>query len=450
VPVSAAALQRAPKSETIAATMGSVNGGSRRLSSHWRDVAWQSSGASLAQLVGIVGMPVLTRLYTPKDFAVQSLFLQVVTYATALVTWRYEYFIQLPKSDDDVHALNRLVLVLGCIFVLVSTPVLWIFRNAFAIPLGNPDVAPWLFLAPATALLFSWAVAAQNNAQRLADFRISGLSELVGKLAYVSTGIVGALIYPGAVGLVITTAVAAIGKSGFVLLQRPIWGRAPLQTDAGAVRRVQRHYGRLATSTVVSHMLSTSAFAIPQVAIARLYGADVLGQFALVMATVFLPSGLLGTAIGQVYYQRAAKQWAEGAGVSTLWRDMVHKLLMIGVPVYVAVALLSEVAYPFVFGGHWHLAGEFAKWMAIAAFVTFVSSPMDRTCLIVGAASYSILWSVYRLLSTLVLVWLAAVLGFSPLSFVIAFVAQMCLALGIDLWMSYRFSQGRMRIFARR
>ena len=204
--------------------MGSVNGGSRRLSSHWRDVAWQSSGASLAQLVGIAGMPVLTRLYTPKDFAVQSLFLQVVTYATALVTWRYEYFIQLPKSVDDVHALNRLVLVLGCIFVLVSTPVLWIFRNAFAIPLGNPDVAPWLFLAPATALFFSWAVAAQNNAQRLADFRTSGLSELVGKLAYVSTGIVGALIYPGAVGLVITTAVAAIGKSGFVMLQRPIWG----------------------------------------------------------------------------------------------------------------------------------------------------------------------------------------------------------------------------------
>jgi teichuronic acid exporter len=395
-------------------------------------------------------MPVLTRLYTPKDFAVQSLFLQVVTYATALVTWRYEYFVQLPKSDDDVRALNRLVLVLGCITVFASTPLLWIFRDALAAPMGNPDVATWLFLAPSTAVLFSWAVAAQNNAQRLADFRTSGLSELVGKLAYVSTGIVGGLMHPGAVGLVITTAVAAIGKSGFVLLQRPTWRRAPLRTDDGAVRRVQRHYGRLATSTVVSHLLSTSAFAIPQVAIARLYGVDVLGQFALALATVFLPSGLLGTAIGQVYYQRAAKQWAEGSAFSTLWRDMVHKLLMIGIPVYAAVALLSEVAYPFVFGDQWHLAGEFAKWMAIAAFVTFVSSPMDRTCLIVGAASYSILWSVYRLLSTLVLVWLASALAFSPLSFIIAFVAQMCLALGIDLWMSYRFSQGRLRIFARR
>jgi teichuronic acid exporter len=422
---------------------------SRRFSSYWRDVAWQLSGTSLAQLVGIAGLPVLTRLYTPEDFAVQSLFLQVVNYGTALVTWRYEYFVQLPKLDDDVRALNRLVLVLGCITLLVFTPLFWIFRNTLAAPLGNSEVATWLFLVPLSAVLFSWAVAAQHNAQRFADFRTSGLSELAGKLAYVSTGIGGALIHPGAFGLIITTAVAAIGKLGFVLLRRPARGRAPLRSDIDAVRRVKSLYGRLATATVVSHLLSTSALAIPQVAIARLYGADVLGQIALVLATIFLPSAFLGTAIGQVYYQRAAKQWADGSAFSTLWRDMAQKLLMIGVPVFAIVALLSEVAYPFVFGDQWRLAGEFATWMSIASFASFVSSPMDRTCLIVGAASYSILWSVYRVVSTVVMIWLASALDFSASSFVIAYAAQLCVQYGIDLWMSHRFSQGRLGIFAR-
>jgi teichuronic acid exporter len=443
-------VQRTPKSEKITAPVGGEAGGSQRFSSYWRDVAWQSSGASLAQLVGIAGIPVLTRLYAPEEFAIQSLFLQVVTYVTALVTWRYEYFVQLPKSDDDVRALNRLVLILGFLSAVALTPVFWIFRGAVAVQFGNSGVAPWLFLAPLTAVLFSWAVAAQNNAQRLGDFRTSGLSELVGKLAYVSTGIAGAMMHLGSAGLIVTTAVAAIGKSGLVLLQRRMWRKVPLRTDVGAVRRVQRHYGRLATSTVISHLLSTSALAIPQVAIARLYGIDVLGQFALVMATIFLPSGLLGAAIGQVYYQRAAKQWADGSAFSALWRDMVHKLLIIGVPAYIAAALLSEVAYPFVFGDQWQLAGEFGKWMAIAAFGSFVSSPMDRTCLIVGVASYSILWSIYRLVSTVVVVWLASTLGLSPSSFVIAFAAQMCAAYGIDFWMSYRFSQGRLGNLVRR
>src|SRR5688500_11481689 len=111
------------KAERITAPMSSEVGETPRFSSYWRDVAWQLSGTSLAQLVGIAGLPVLTRLYTPEDFAVQSLFLQVVTYATALVTWRYEYFVQLPKSHDDVRALNRLVLFLGVITVLASTPL---------------------------------------------------------------------------------------------------------------------------------------------------------------------------------------------------------------------------------------------------------------------------------------------------------------------------------------
>ena len=43
---------------------------------YWRDIRWQASGNALAQLVGIPGMPLLTRLYMPADFATQSLFAQ--------------------------------------------------------------------------------------------------------------------------------------------------------------------------------------------------------------------------------------------------------------------------------------------------------------------------------------------------------------------------------------
>lgn len=421
----------------------------RTFPNYWRDIFWQSSGSSLAQLVGIAGIPILTRLYTPEDFAVQSLFLQVVTLATALVTWRYEYFVQLPKSDDDVRFLNGLVLALGAFAVLILTPVFWILRDGLAQQLGNQDVAPWLSLAPATAVLVSWAVAAQNNAQRFGDFKTSGLSELAGKLSYVSTGIAGALLSLGAGGLVMTTAFGAIGKAAYVFLLRPRWGKETLRTGVHPMQRVLARYGRLATSTVLAHLLTSSAIAMPQIALAHLYGANVLGQFALAMATIYLPSGLLGVAIGHVYYQRAAQQWANGSPFFTLWRSTALKLLMIGVPVFGLVVLLSKHAYPFIFGDQWDLAGEFAALMAIAAFGSFVSSPMDRTCLVVGAGSYSVVWSVYRVLSTAVVIWLALALRITPQSFVVALVIQMCVAYGIDFWMSFRFSHGRLGIFAK-
>ena len=439
-----------PEAERITATMGREVAGNRRLSSYWRDVAWLSSGAGLAHLVGIVGIPALTRLYAPEDFAVQSLFLQVVTFATAIVTWRYEYFVQLPKLDEDASALNGLVLALGAVAVLILTPLFWIFRSGLARQFGNQDLAPWLFLAPTTAVLVSWAIAAQNNSQRFGDFRTSGLSELAGKLSYVSTGITGAWMHLGVVGLVLTTAVSAIGKSAYVLLLRAGRGQWGLRTSIEPIQRVRRRYGRLATSTVFAHLLSTSAIATPQIAMAHLYGADTLGQFALVLATIYLPSGLLGAAIGQVYYQRAAQQWAEGSSFFALWRSTARKLVVVGVPVYGAVALLSGLAYPFIFGDQWHRAGEFAATMAVAACGSFLSSPMDRTCLVVGAGSYLVIWSIYRTVSTAVVIWIAWAQGFTPVGFVKLLVAQMCVAYGIDFWMSRRFSQGRLGVFSGR
>lgn len=419
----------------------------RPIRNYWRDIAWLASGSTLAQLVGIAGFPILTRLYSPGDFAVQALFLQVVTLATAVVTWRYEYFVQLPKSDDDALALNGLVMCLGLFAVLILSPLFWIFQEGIAERIGNRDVGRWLVLAPATAVLVSWGIASQNNAQRLGDFKTSGLAELTGKLAYVISGIAGALVQLGTAGLVVTTAIGAILKSACVFLFSPMVGTQRLRIRAEPMQQVRTRYGRLATSTVFAHLLAASSVTVPQVAMAHLYGADAVGQFALVLATIYLPSGLLGAAIGQVYYQRAAQQWADGSSFFALWRATVNKLLIIGVPVYGMAALLSGFAYPYVFGSQWHLAGEFATWMSLAAFGSFVSSPMDRTCLVVGAGSYLMIWSAYRALSTLFVAWLGWSQGFTPSSFVVAMVIQMSVTYGIDLWMSFRFSQGRLGVF---
>jgi teichuronic acid exporter len=411
-------------------------------SSYWRDIGWQASGNTLAQLVGVAGIPLLTRLYAPADFAAQSLFIQVVTVCTAVVTWRYEYFVQLPKSDDEAKSLNGLVMLAGLLALLVMTPILWLLQEPLARQLGNPELASWLVLAPLTAVLVSWGIAAQNNAQRHRDFKNSGLGELVGKLAYVGTGVLGALVHLGSLGLILTTALGALVKTGFVFMRRSAWRVRPVSFDLRGVHTARRQYGRLATSTVAAHLLSTSAVAVPQVALGHLYGADVLGQFALVLATIYLPSGLLGAAVGQVYYQRAAASWADQEPFHGLWKETLNKLLLIGVPIYGLIALLSPWIYPFVFGPQWQLAGVFAAIMSVAAFGSFITSPMDRSCLIVGAWRYSIAWSIFRLVSSVVVTWMASRMQWSPLEFVTVLATQMCSAYAIDLAMSRRFSLG--------
>lgn len=417
-------------------------------SSYWRDVIWQASGNSMAQVVGVLGIPIMTRLYTPQDFAIQSLFIQLVTLGTAIVTWRYEYFVQLPRTRGNVRALNSLIAILGLVSIVVLSPILWLVREPLAQLMGTTALASWLVFVPITAVLISWALATQNNAQRFGDFKTSGLSELAGKITYVIAGISGGVAQLGASGLIATTALGAIGKAAFIAVKRPVWGRFALRARLSRVRLVSTKYLKLGNSTVIAHLLSSLAIAAPQIAIARLYGETVLGQFALVLATIYLPSSLLGAAIGHVYYQRAAQLHSQGKSFFKLWRATAYKLALIGLPVYTAISLASSVAYPIVFGAQWELAGNLAMWMSIAAYGSFVSGPMDRTCLIVNAGLYSIIWGGFRLLSTLFVIALAYYFLFTPMQFTAALVLQMCTAYSIDFMMGFRFSQGHLGVYS--
>ena len=417
----------------------------KRLSGYWHDVAWQASGNASAQLVGIIGIPILSRLYSPAEFATQSLFIQVVTYATALMTWRYEFFLQLPKEDEDARSLNDLVLGLGITNTVLLSAFVWVFRFELADALGNNELAGWLGIAPATAFLVSLALCNQHRVQRSRGFKETGISQLVGQSSYVATAISGALANLGATGLMVATAFSATGKIVWLKLRfRTASGsREPAHRRFQNAGRMAGLYLKLATSTVVSHLFSTTATTIPLVAIARMYGTNELGQYALVLATIYLPSGLLGAAIGQVYYQRAVEAWANGRSFLPLWKSTVAKLLLIGVPVYSLASLLSPIAYPLVFGNQWDQAGEFARYISIAALCSFISSPLDRTRLIVGAWIYSLVWSAFRVISALVVVALGVRLSLPVMSFMLALMAQMCLVYLIDLAMGYRFSKMR-------
>jgi len=416
-----------------------------RLSQYWRDVAWQASGNTSAHLVGIIGIPILSRLYGPAEFAVQSLFIQVVTYATALMTWRYEFFLQLPKKDEDAGALNDLVLVLGFVNTILLTALVSAFRFELAELLGNRDLAVWIVIAPLTAFLVSLALCNQHRVQRARDFKTTGISQLVGQSSYVATAVTGAIANLGSTGLMVATAFSAAGKILWLKLRyrTHVDTRSKTQHSFQDALRLGRRYFKMASATVVSHLLSTTATTIPLVGIAQMYGTEELGQYALVLATIYLPSGLLGAAIGQVYYQRAAQAWANNESLVPYWKTTVTKLLFIGIPAYTLVSVLSPIAYPFVLGGQWELSGEFARYVSIAALCSFVSSPLDRTRLIVGAWRYSLIWSAFRAVSALLVIWIGSRLSLPAVEFIIALTIQMCLVYIIDLFMSYWFSRLR-------
>jgi len=421
-----------------------------RKSTYWRDVAWLASGNAIAQAIGVLALPIITRLYTPADFALQSLFLQVTGFAVILLTWRYEYLIPLPKDDVDAVGLLVFVLCLGMITLSIATPLVLQYQDTIANIIGDPQLSKWLVYVPLTAIFISFSIAIQQFTQRQGKFRQSSSSEVVNKGMYICTALVGNLILPAPNGLMMSTAVGALGKLLWLsgLLIRGLFEsgfhstRFAALVEKIALHRLQiyKSYSRMSGSMVISHLLQSFAAIIPLLFIARTYGNEGLGQFALVASTIYLPSSLIGNAIGQVYYQRAAAKWSIGESFSDIWLLTAKRLIFVGIPIYTIIALISPWAYPFLFGDKWIEAGRFAVLMTIGAFFSFITSPMDRGCLIAGAWWYVLFWNIGRALTTLFVAWLASMYGWDIYIFLVALVIQMTFMYIIDYWANWRFS----------
>ena len=423
-----------------------------RVSVYWQDIIWQASGNGLAQAIGILAMPMLTRLYMPHDFAMQNLFIQVIGFVAVIMTWRYEYFIQLPKDEVDAKALLHTVLLLGCLGLITVTPIVFIFKDLFAIWLGEADLANWLILAPLLAMLTSFSIAMQHRTQRQQDYRKSGLAELINKGGYVASGLLGYWLLPGAAGLLIASVVGPLGKIVWLanLGQRR---KLPLNSNVNdhsvitknahnlvRMKQIAQTYARMSGSLVFSHIMLTFTGGIPIIFISHMYGAETLGQFVLVVSTLYLPSGLIGSAIGQVYYQRAAELWAKGENFQHLWQVTAKRLLLIGIPLYLGIALISPWAYPLVFGDIWQDAGVYAAYMAVSAFFSFITSPLDRACLIVNAWWYLLAWHTVRAISTGLVVWLAWLNSWNFQTFFTMLIIQMSTIYLIDYWFEWHFA----------
>jgi teichuronic acid exporter len=141
-----------------------------------------------------------------------------------------------------------------------------------------------------------------------------------------------------------------------------------------------------------------------------------------------------------VFYQRAAKRWAEGLGFGDIWRTTAIKLLAVGVPMYVIGGLTMPWIFPLILGHQWMEAGRFGAVLCIAAFLAFATSPMGWANVVVDVAWYGPMWMAMRFVTAAAVVVLAMTLKWTAWTFVVALVVQNSAMYLFDYWAKWRFS----------
>lgn len=335
-----------------------------------------ASGTALAQLLLVLAVPILTRLYTPADYGALAVFSSTLAVLVVFASLRYEAAIPLPQ--DEAAAGSLLVLTLGILTgmaALVSLLV-WLLGDAFVSAVNVPAIRPYLWLIPVGFLGAGIYQALSYWAIRRRDFRRvarTKLSQGAGQvLAQVGLGVAGA----GALGLIVGDVIGRVAGAGGLALAA-IRGRPAGRVTPASIRAIAARYRRFPLLITWSGLLNIGSLQLPSIVFSAAFGAAAAGLYALSYKLLVLPTMLVAQSVGQVFLSRAATLATEPEQLRRLTERTALGLFAAGLPAFGVVALAGPRLFAVALGPQWEESGRYAQILAPWFALWLVSNPLS-------------------------------------------------------------------------
>src|SRR5690606_23732487 len=104
------------------------------------------------------------------------------------------------------------------------------------------------------------------------------------------------------------------------------------------------------------------------------------------------PASLVGEAVRQVYFQKAAELHNRGLNLYVLFRTTVLRLLAATMPFVIVIVVFGPDMFVLLFGEQWRLAGEYAQLLVPWLAVMFANVPAVMTVPVLGLQRFLLLF----------------------------------------------------------
>ena len=385
------------------------------------DVLRIATAAGLAQILALIAVPFLTRLYNPEVFGHFAIFSALVTVLMPLASLRYEVALPLPSEEPialDLLAFCLLLVVGSSLAIALLCPLIGLSLAELTSITGTEIMLLPMatFAIGLHAVMTSWLVR-DRAFSRVARIRFA---TTVGTLAC-QLGL--AELYPSSTGLIL----GFIGGYlvGFILAAyhcQHVLLAAAARIRVSGIRYVAAEYRSFAIITAPSGIINALGSQLPSMVLPWLYGLAVTGQYSLAQRVLWQPLVFVGQAVYQVFWGNAARLFVdEPARLWPLFRHLNICLLAAMAPALLLSWFGAEI-FAFVFGPAWEQAGRFAGALVLASFVG-LAAQATTTLEIYRLNHWMSAYELMRLILIIGALSAASWMAFSPMTCVIVITA---------------------------
>lgn len=396
-------------------------------------------GTALSQLILLLIAPILTRFYEPSAFGMLQTYQSIFVFF--LVSSAFKYELAVPMPSDDKRAADLVLLGIG------FTAVTALLLSALIVIAKTIGVDVWrggwetLYCLPFAVLLGGSAQTLNYWAMRHKQFRLSANSKISQSVGLSFIAILGCWLNPTGLLLLLSDIFGKLISSLLLFKQSSSklivhWKNTSWQQLIGTAR----DYRTFPLISLPGALINTAGFSMMPLMLVSSYGVKVAGFYALVDRVLGAPSGLISSAIGQVYTADLAESRRNSSSsmVQQYLRIILTQAKIAAIPT-IAIVFFAPDLFAMIFGNNWYDAGGYARALAILYFISFVFSPVNMTLVILERQKLQFYWDLIRLMVVAV-IWLVVIPWFSlsPLKGLLVYALAMSacyfLHLALCLW----------------
>lgn len=345
----------------------------------FRNVAVLMSGRSIAAVIGLAAVPIVSRLFTPSDFGVAAVFASTVIMLSEVATLRYGSAIILPKSESTAIQLlgfSHRVAMVYCLLLFVTvlafdlTGVTWANLEMLGI---------WKWLIPVGVWLVALIGIQETWLTRVKGFGVISTSLLTGSITASSVRIGAGTLFGTSVGGLI------LGELCGNLARLLVPGmNCKLGMSAALSRQPWHIFKSLATRFSDFPLFNAPAglvFSIgqnlPVLLFGTMFSPAIAGFYAMANRVSQVPISILAASMRRVFMQKAAEIANTNRSLMKAFLLSEAMLALIGFIPFGAVYLFGQVILTWLLGSDWRVAGTYLEIMAPWLFMVWIMVPCN-------------------------------------------------------------------------
>ncbi|MBC2371796.1 oligosaccharide flippase family protein [Listeria booriae] len=342
------------------------------------------TGNTLGQLVTLAISPVLTRIYTPDDFGLFSVYTSLLVILLSFSTLCLEKAVPLENVTANV---KQLIIMSGLSVILVALIVAILGLTPWSLyTIYDVDTTYLNTLLLSLGLVFagiyqvmSYHLLADQRYKKLSNSKLiqsigNGMSQFAISPVKVANGF-GLII-----GDVIGRGLTIIYVSwDFFKNTRCIPIQLPQMME---LLKKYKNFPLFSTWSTFLNVLSTQLIFLMLI---RLYGVEITGYFSLTQKSIGMPVTLIGGAISQIFYSESSRFYENNANkVLYLYLKIIKWSFITGFIIFTSFAFISPFIFSLVFGSQWEFSGELYRSLIFLYIIQFTMLPVSQILYVTG------------------------------------------------------------------